>query len=72
MPSEIIILGAALIFGAWFVLDQRSLGEKMGLLLTLAFLYIGFRWLSGDTMSDIFSPVTQFFSNFPPPTNENP
>ena len=67
MPTEIIILGAALLFGAWFVLDQRSLGEKMGLLLILGALYIGFRWLSGDSLGDIFAPVITFFTNLPPP-----
>lgn len=62
MPKEILLLGVALLFGAWFVLDPRSLKDKIGFLFLLFFLYVGYQWLSGRPLSEIIKPITQFFS----------
>ena len=68
MPKEMIILGGALIFGAWFVIDHRSFGEKMGFLLLILFLYVGYEWLSGHSLQDVLGQFTQFFHSAPPPS----
>ena len=70
MPQELIVLGSIMLFGAWFVIDQRSLKDKMIFLLLLLFLYVGYQWLSGRTLSEIFSPVTQFLHYEQPPSSE--
>ena len=66
MPKELIILGVALLVGAWFMIDQRSLKEKVGLIFILLVLYIGYQFLSGRSPLDLLSSLTQIFSNQTP------
>ena len=67
MPRELVILGIALLIGAWFVLDQRSLGEKFGLILLVLFIYVGYQFLGGASLSDILNSFGQILVNQPPP-----
>jgi hypothetical protein len=71
MPPEIIMLGIALLVGAWLVLDQRSLKDKLFTILIIFALYVGYQWLSGRSISDILSQFTQFIPNLSTPANED-
>jgi hypothetical protein len=67
MPKELIMIGAALLFGAWFVIDQRSFSEKVGLIVIIFICYVIYQYLGGATLSDIFNPIIDFFNLGTPP-----
>jgi hypothetical protein len=71
MPPELIIMGAALLVGAWLVLDQRSLKDKFMTVLIVLAIYIVFQWLSGKSFSEISGQFTKFLPKSAPPVEEN-
>ena len=62
LTRDFILLGIAALVVAWFVLDnQRSLSEKLGLVVIVAAIYIVFQYLSGASLSEIFNSLGQSF-----------
>lgn len=67
MPRELILMAIVLLFGAWMVLDSRSLSEKLGIVVLVLVVYVIFQYLSGDSLLEIFNSMYQFVSGQTPP-----
>ena len=57
MPSEIIIILAVLLLGSWFLIGEtKTFWEKLGIVLVLAAIYVGYRLITGATLADLLTP----------------
>lgn len=63
MPNGLIILVCILVLGAWFLIGEKSFGDKLLLLVIALGVYVVYRLLGGATVADIFAPILQFLNN---------
>ena len=60
MTTELIVLIAILIFGSWFLLDEkRTFGDKLRLVCFFLLLYAFYKLLTGGEVPEIFSPFME-------------
>ena len=56
--KALIIIGAILTLGAWFLLGERkSFMEKLFIVFVVIFIYVVYRLMSGATMNEILAPL---------------
>jgi len=63
MPPMLIAVLVLLIIFSWFLIgEEKSFGEKVGVLLVFLGLYTGYKMLNGASFQDIFlDPLIYFF-----------
>ena len=67
MPRELILMGVALVFGAWMVIDQRSMAEKVSTIVLVLVVYVIFQYLGGSSsLSEIFNSMYLFVTGGTP------
>ena len=63
MPPFLIGILVLLIIFAWFLVgEEKSFGEKLGVILIFVGLYAAYRFLNGDSAKEIFvDPLLYIF-----------
>ena len=62
MPNELVVIGVVVLLGSWLLLgEKKSVKEKLAIIFSIFFIYVAFRFLSGASMADVLSPITQSF-----------
>jgi hypothetical protein len=63
MPPILIGVLVLLIIFAWFIVgEEKSFGEKLGVLLIFVGLYAAYRFLNGSNAKEVFiDPLMIFF-----------
>ena len=58
-----IVLVCILLVGAWFLIGEKSFGDKLLLLGIMVGIYIVYALLNGASLNDIFVPLREFFNS---------
>lgn len=59
MPKLMILL-VVLLIGSWLLMgEKKPFGEKIGILVVLIVLYVGFRLMTGASLEEVLAPLRE-------------